>query len=70
MFYVYENWQAGLRKAVIHDGSCGHLQRRKGRAGGYDPRHADWHVPYDGLEAARQASKRSADVIEQKNVAA
>jgi len=24
MFYIYENWQAGPRKEVIHDGSCGH----------------------------------------------
>jgi hypothetical protein len=66
MFYVYENWQAGLRKAVIHDGSCGHCNGGRGRAGGYDPRHADWHGPYDDLEAARQASNALRDVIENK----
>ena len=22
-FYIYENWQAGPRKAVIHVGNCG-----------------------------------------------
>src|SRR5437016_2251898 len=42
-FYVYENWQAGPHKTVIHPGSCGFCNDGRGRAGGYDPAHAKWH---------------------------
>jgi hypothetical protein len=42
------------------------LNGGRGRAGGYDPRHAHWHGPYDDLEAARQASNSLPDVIEHK----
>ena len=27
-FYIYENWQAGPRKAVIHVGNCGFCNKR------------------------------------------
>jgi hypothetical protein len=56
-FYIYENWQAGPRKAVIHRGLCGNCNDGKGKVGGYDPAHADWHGPFDDLDAAREASK-------------
>jgi F-type H+-transporting ATPase subunit beta len=52
-FYIYENWQAGPHKAVIHHGSCGYCNEGKGRAGGYDPNHAEWHGPFGTLEDAR-----------------
>jgi hypothetical protein len=55
-FYIYENWQAGPHKAVIHVGNCGFCNDGKGRAGGYDPRHAKWHGPYETLDLARSAS--------------
>lgn len=53
-FYIYENWQAGPHKAVIHRGSCGYCNNGKGRAGGYDPSHAEWHGPFKSLEEARR----------------
>jgi len=62
-FYIYENWQAGPRKAVIHRGSCGHCKDGEGVAGGYDPHHAEWHGPYNDLTAARQASSALPHVI-------
>ncbi len=54
-YYIYENWQAGPHKAVIHVGSCGFCNDGEGRAGGYDPRHAKWLGPYETLDAARNA---------------
>mgnify|MGYP003665872828 CR=1 FL=1 len=56
-FYIYENWQAGPRKAVIHDGACAFCNDGVGRAGGYDPAHATWHGPYKSLEIARSRQK-------------
>jgi hypothetical protein len=32
-FHIYENWHAGPRKAIIHGGSCGTLQRWQGQIG-------------------------------------
>lgn len=64
-FYIYENWQAGPRKAVIHHGSCGHCNEGKGRAGGYDPAHAEWHGPYGNLAEAREEQK-TMNVVERK----
>ncbi len=65
-FYIYENWQAGPHKAVIHDGSCGHCNQGRGRAGGYDPSHAKWHGPYETLEKAHAASAALSGVVVRK----
>ncbi len=62
--YVYENWQAGPHKAVIHRGSCGYCNDGAGVAGGYDPRHAEWHGPFDTLERAEAASRALPGVID------
>ncbi len=64
-FYIYENWQAGPHKAVIHHGSCGHCKDGRGRAGGYDPAHAEWHGPFASLLEARRIQK-SMKVVERK----
>jgi hypothetical protein len=34
MYYMYENWQAGPHKAVVHVGTCGFCKDGNGRAGG------------------------------------
>jgi len=52
-FYIYENWQAGPRKAVIHHGSCGHCKDGRGRSEGFDPTHASWHGPFVDLVEVR-----------------
>lgn len=54
-YFIYENWQAGPHKAVIHVGECRFCNNGQGRAGGYDPKHAEWHGPYSTLEQARGA---------------
>jgi hypothetical protein len=55
-YYIYENWQAGPRKAVIHMGSCGFCNDGKGRAGGHNPAHAKWHGPYFTLQLVQNAA--------------
>ena len=65
-FHVYENWQAGPRKAVIHRGSCGACKDGQGRAGGYDPAHAYWHGPFADLATARKASNALPLVVVRK----
>ena len=65
MFYIYENWQAGPHKAVLHRGSCAFCKNGQGLAGGSDPAHGEWHGPFPSLEAAR-ASHRQMQVIEFK----
>jgi hypothetical protein len=62
-YYVYENWQAGPHKTVIHLGSCGFCNHGKGRAGGYDPKHAMWHGPFESLNAAEHKAKSLPGVV-------
>lgn len=57
-YYIYENWQAGTHKAVIHIGTCGFCKHGKGRAGGYDPAHARWLGGYESLDEARKMQKK------------
>src|SRR5712692_6747608 len=66
MFYIYENWQAGPHKTVIHEGSCASCNEGTGRAGGYDRRHASWHGPYRTLEDAREAASAVAQAVVKK----
>ena len=56
MFWIYENWQAGPHKAVIHREECGHCNQGNGVRGGSDPSHGQWHGPYETLEVAENAS--------------
>ena len=63
-FYVYENWQAGPHKAVIHRGTCGHCNDGRGRAGGYDTQHAQWHGPFEDLQQARDFSEALQGVVD------
>ncbi len=66
-FFIYENWQAGPHKAVIHVGSCGHCDEGKGRSGGtYDPKHGEWHGPYHSLEEARAVTRKLPGVVERR----
>lgn len=62
-FYIYENWQAGPRKTIIHRGSCGQCNGGKGRSGGQDQNHARWHGPYANLSQAREVANTMAGVL-------
>lgn len=59
IYYIYENWQAGPRKARIHRADCRHCDNGRGRSkGDSDPAHGQWHGPYDDLVAAREAQQQ------------
>lgn len=62
-YYVYENWQAGPHKAVVHIGACAFCNHGMGMAGGYDPRHAKWHGPFTSLQSAQSAASSIAGVV-------
>lgn len=54
-FYIYENWQAGPHKAVLHDGAYGFCKEGSGLSGeGSDPNHGKWHGPFLSLVEARE----------------
>ncbi len=57
-FFIYENWQAGPHKAVLHIGNCGFCKEGHGLAGGSDPKHGEWHGPYLTLADAKFAQKQ------------
>jgi 4-hydroxy-tetrahydrodipicolinate synthase len=62
-FYIYENWQAGPHKIVLHRSSCAQCNRGKGRPAGHDANHARWHGPYATLSEAREASHNMPSVL-------
>ncbi len=62
-FFVYENWQAGPHKAVLHRSSCGQCNHGKGRPSGHDPAHANWYGPYATLTEARHALQFMPNVL-------
>ena len=66
-FYVYENWQAGPHKAVIHLDSCVYCNDGKGKAGGYDLSHAQWHGPFKNIDEAKKYSLKLKGVKIRKN---
>ena len=58
-FFIYENWQAGPHKVVIHHSSSGHCNEGTGRSRGtFDPKNGAWHGPYPSLENARRKSRQ------------
>ena len=56
-YYLYENWQAGPHKAVLHSAACAFCNNGRGLAGGSDLKHGKWHGPYHELCDARAAQR-------------
>lgn len=54
MYYIYENWQAGPHKTVMHVASCGFCKDGQGLSGGSDPKHGRWHGPFESLVNAEK----------------
>ncbi len=66
-FWVYENWQAGPHKAVIHAQACGFCNDGKGRSeGDYDRRHAEWRGPFQTLGEAQTCSMGLRGVVKRQ----
>ena len=66
-YYIYENWQAGPHKAVIHVGTCSFCNHGQGRSGRCNPGHARWHGPYETLDSARGASAALPGVVDHRD---
>jgi 4-hydroxy-tetrahydrodipicolinate synthase len=62
-FFIYENWQAGPHKIVLHRATCGQCNHGKTRPAGQDANHAKWHGPYATLVEAREAAHSLPDVL-------
>jgi 4-hydroxy-tetrahydrodipicolinate synthase len=62
-FYIYENWQAGPHKIVLHRSNCGQCNHGKGRPAGHDANHARWHGPYATLSQARDTAQHMSGVL-------
>jgi 4-hydroxy-tetrahydrodipicolinate synthase len=62
-FYIYENWQAGPHKIVLHRSTCGQCNHGKGRPAGHDANHARWHGPYATLSQARDTAQHMSGVL-------
>jgi 4-hydroxy-tetrahydrodipicolinate synthase len=62
-FYIYENWQAGPHKIVVHRSGCGQCNHGKGRPAGHDANHARWHGPYATLSEARETARTMSGVL-------
>jgi hypothetical protein len=66
-FYIYENWQAGPHKLVIHDGSCGFCNEGHGMAGGTNPAYGRWHGSFPTISAARDFAETNPAVVKQEH---
>ncbi len=54
-YFIYENWQAGPHKTVLHVDVCPFCNNGKGLTGGTDSRHGKWHGPFATLGGAERA---------------
>jgi 4-hydroxy-tetrahydrodipicolinate synthase len=62
-FYIYESWQAGPHKIVLHRSTCGQCNHGKGRPSGHDANHARWHGPFTTLSEGRTAAHDMTGVL-------
>jgi len=64
VFYVFESWQAGPRKTVLHRSTCGSCRNGKGRPSKEsDESRSNWHGPFVTLEEARDASRTMTGIL-------
>jgi hypothetical protein len=63
-YWVYENWQAGTHKAVVHAGSCSFCNDGRGLSlSGTDPKHGQWHGPFPSGGVAEACARRTGGVL-------
>jgi len=64
VYYVFESWQAGPRKTVLHRSTCGSCRNGKGRPSKEnDESRSNWHGPFNTLDEARDASRTLIGVL-------
>ncbi len=62
-FFLYESWQAGPHKLVLHRSICGACRNGTGRPGGSDDARSRWHGPYTTVQEARDTSRGMSNIL-------
>lgn len=62
-FFLYESWQAGPHKLVLHRSTCGACRNGTGHPAGSDEAHARWHGPYTTVQEARETSRSLSNIL-------
>ncbi len=62
-FFVYENWQAGPHKIVVHRSNCNQCNQGHGLPGAQAGNHSRWHGPFATVQEAREASRAIPSVL-------
>jgi 4-hydroxy-tetrahydrodipicolinate synthase len=62
-FFLYESWQAGPHKLVLHRSTCGACRNGTGHPSGSDEAHSRWHGPYSVVQEARNASRGMSNIL-------
>jgi 4-hydroxy-tetrahydrodipicolinate synthase len=62
-FFLYESWQAGPHKLVLHRSTCGACRNGTGHPSGSDETHSRWHGPYTTMQEARDTSRGMSNIL-------
>ena len=62
-FFLYESWQAGPHKLVLHRSTCGACRNGTGHPSGSDEARSRWHGPYSVVQEARDASRGMSNIL-------
>ncbi|MGE5206651.1 MAG: dihydrodipicolinate synthase family protein, partial [Chlamydiota bacterium] len=62
-FFLYESWQAGPHKLVLHRSTCGTCRNGSGHPSGSDEAHSRWHGPYTTVQEARDTSRSMSNIL-------
>ena len=62
-FFLYESWQAGPHKLVLHRSTCGACRNGTGHPSGSDEAHSRWHGPYADVQEARGVSRGMSNIL-------
>ena len=62
-FFLYESWQSGPHKLVLHRSTCGACRNGTGHPSGSDEAHARWHGPYTTVQEARETSRSLSNIL-------
>ena len=62
-FFLYESWQAGPHKLVLHRSICAACRNGTSHPGSGDEAHSRWHGPYTTLVEARDTSRGMSNIL-------
>lgn len=66
-YWIYENWQAGPHKAVLHESGCGLCKDGDGLSGGTNPAYGRWHGRFSSINDARDVMDRIPAVVKKEH---